>query len=152
MYRNAIYMEMVMREQLSHDQYRALSDFRFLVRRFQHFSDEAARGAGLQPQQHQMLLAIKAADGESCTIGYVAERLLVQHHTAVELVARTDARGLVSRQRGEDDRRQVFVRLTPAGEAALADLTSTHHRELQTAAPELIQSLHRILDMEGGAG
>ena len=137
-----------MREQLSHAQYRALSDFRFIVRRFQHFSDQAAREAGLQPQQHQMLLAIKAADDETCTIGDVADRLLVQHHTAVELVARTEARGFVLRQRGEADRRQVFVRLTEAGEAALADLTSTHHRELQNAAPELIQSLHRILDME----
>jgi DNA-binding MarR family transcriptional regulator len=141
-------MEAVMREQLSRDQYRALSDFRFLVRRFQHFSDQAARGAGLQPQQHQMLLAIKATDDETCTIGYVAERLLIQHHTAVELVARTEARGLVSRHRGENDRRQVFLRLTPAGERALVDLSSTHHRELQNAAPELIRSLRRLLDTE----
>lgn len=134
-----------MREELSRDHYRALSDFRYLIRRFQRFSDDAARSIGLVPQQHQMLLAIKAADGETCAIGYIAERLFIQHHSAVELVARTESRGLVTRHRGEEDRRQVFVRLTPLGDQALAELAATHHRELQNAAPDLIRSLRQIL-------
>ncbi|HWV35459.1 MAG TPA: MarR family transcriptional regulator, partial [Thermomicrobiales bacterium] len=107
-----------MSDDLSADQIRALSDFRYSVRRFQQFSDSAARAAGLEPRQHQMLLAVKASDDEAMTIGEIAERLLIRHHSAVELVRRTEGRNLVTRTRGEQDRRQVFVRLTPLGEEA----------------------------------
>jgi DNA-binding MarR family transcriptional regulator len=140
-----------MREELANSRYQALSDFRYVVRKFQRFSDEAARAAGLVPQQHQMMLAIKGSVDETCTIGYIAERLLIQHHSAVELVARTEARGLVVRHRGEQDRRQVFVRLSRLGEDALAEMTTSHYRELRTAAPALIHSLQSILehDMSG---
>jgi len=134
-----------MGDEFSMSRYRALSDFRFSVRRFQRFSDQAARDAGLVPQQHQMLLAVKAADDETMTIGDIADRLLIQHHSAVELVRRTESRGLVSRVRGARDRRQVFVQLTPQGEEALVELSASHHRELQSAAPELIRSLQRIV-------
>lgn len=127
------------------ERYRALAEFRYLIRRFQRFSEDAAREAGLIPKQHQLLLTIKTADDDECTIGYVAERLLIQHHSAVELVARTEKRGYVVRRRGEQDRRQVFVRLSPEGEEALAALSSAHHRELQNAAPDLIHSLQEIL-------
>jgi DNA-binding MarR family transcriptional regulator len=134
-----------MSDELSRERYQALAEFRYQMRRFQRFSDEAARAADLEPQQHQMLLAIKGSDAESMTIGELAERLQIQHHSAVELVARVAARGLVTRERGETDRRQVFVRLTPAGEDALRELSSTHHRELLSAAPELIRVLQRVI-------
>lgn len=135
-----------MGDELSPERYRALSDFRFSVRRFQQFSDNAARSAGLEPRQHQMLLAIKATDDETMNVGDIAERLLIRHHSAVELVRRTEKRGLVKRTRGARDRRQVFVQLTPAGAHALTGLAASHHRELQSAAPDLIRSLQRIID------
>ena len=94
--------------------YRALSQFRFHIRRFLHFSEEAARAEGLEPQQHQMLLAIQALDGgEGPTIGELADHLVIRHHSAVGLVDRLTARGLAERFRGNGDRRQVRVRLTP---------------------------------------
>lgn len=140
-----------MSDELSTERFRALSDFRYTVRKFQQFSDNAARDAGLEPRQHQMLLGVKASEDEAMTIGEIADRLLIRHHSAVELVRRTEARGLVTRQRGAEDRRQVFVRLTPEGEASLIALASSHHRELQSAAPELIHSLQRII-ADGDAG
>lgn len=141
-----------MSDELSRERYQALAEFRYQVRRFQRFSDEAARAADLEPQQHQILLAIKGSDTESMTIGELAERLQIQHHSAVELVARAASRGLVTRERGETDRRQVFVRLTPAGEDALRELSSTHHRELLSAAPELIRVLQRVIADESSRG
>lgn len=134
-----------MGDELSMERYQALAEFRFQIRRFIRFSEDAVREAGLVPTQHQMLLAIKAAPDNVLTIGEIADRLLVQHHSAVELVARTEERGLVERQRGERDRRQVFVYLTDEGQAALASLSSSHHRELQSSAPDLIHTLQRII-------
>src|SRR5215217_7085359 len=96
-------------------EYRALAEFRFRLRQFLRFSEQAARATGLEPQQHQLLLAIKG--GDACTpftIGELAERLLLQHHSTVELVNRSALQGLVERQRDENDRRRVFIRLTAA--------------------------------------
>jgi DNA-binding MarR family transcriptional regulator len=134
-----------MYDEFSSERYEALAEFRFQVRRFLRFSDEAARGAGLEPQHHQLLLAIKGSPSGSLTIGGVAERLQIRHHSAVELVARAEARELVVRERGENDQRQVFVSLTGAGESALRELSAAHHRELLTAAPELIRVLQRVI-------
>ncbi len=134
-----------MGEDLSLERYQALAEFRFQIRRYVRFSEDAVREAGLVPTQHQMLLAIKAAPDQVLTIGEIADRLIVQHHSAVELVARTEERGLVERQRGQRDRRQVFVHLTDEGEAALARLAASHHRELKSLAPDLIRSLQRII-------
>jgi DNA-binding MarR family transcriptional regulator len=135
-----------MGDELSKARYEALAEFRHQLRRFQRFSEDAVRAAEIEPQQHQMMLAIKGSPDESLTIGGIAERLQIQHHSAVELVARAEARGLVRRSRGEADRRQVYVDLTESGEDALRELSSTHHRELVTAAPELIRVLQRIID------
>ena len=139
-----------MGDELSADRYRALSEFRYSVRRFQRFSENAARSAGLEPRQHQMLLAVKAAEDETLTVGDIADRLMIQHHSAVELIRRTEERGLVTRTRGARDRRQVFIQLTAQGEEALAGLASSHHRELQSAAPDLIRSLQRIMADDAG--
>ncbi|HZR01485.1 MAG TPA: MarR family winged helix-turn-helix transcriptional regulator [Chloroflexota bacterium] len=127
---------------LSAHDYRALAEFRYQVRRFLHFSEQAARSAGLEPQQHQLLLAVKGLpEDQRPTIGTVAERLQLQHHSADELIVRAEKRGLVRRHRDGLDRRQVLVELTPDGEALLHKLTVHHRAELRAAAPALRRAL-----------
>lgn len=122
--------------------FRALAEFRYQVRRFLHFSEQAAREAGVEPRQHQLLLAVKGLpEGREPTVGEVAERLQLQHHSADELIARAEERGLVKRRRAEADRRRVYVTLTAEGEALLRDLTVTHRAELRAAAPALRRAL-----------
>src|SRR5271165_1633925 len=127
-------------------EYRALADFRYQIRRFLRFSEEAAREAGLEPQHHQLMLAVKGApDGEEPRIAYLAERLQLQHHSAVELVDRLVKRGLIERSRGDEDRREVHVKLTARGERILKDLTLHHREELRTAAPALVTALKKVM-------
>jgi DNA-binding MarR family transcriptional regulator len=112
------------------------------------FSERASHGAGLEPQQHQLLLALRgfAAPGRRPTIGDIAEWLLIQHHSAVELVDRAVARGLVSRHHDPTDRRRVLVELTPEGESFLAHLSIQHREELESTAPALLTALHAVLE------
>jgi DNA-binding MarR family transcriptional regulator len=126
--------------------YRALGQFRYQIRRFLHFSEAAARAEDLEPQQHQMILAIRAWDESGApTIGALAAHLLLKHHSAVGLVDRLEQRGLVERVRDEDDRRQVRVRLTPEGQAKLARLSSVHREELRSSGPVLVNALGALL-------
>lgn len=130
---------------LSRAHYRALSHFRFEIRRFLHFSEQAARGAGLEPQQHQLLLAVAGFDGQdSPTIGDLADHLLLRHHSVVGLVDRLAARGLVERVRHLEDRRLVQVRLTPKGAQVLDRLSHIHRAELRRSGPGLIQALRGL--------
>ena len=134
-------------DDLSTSDYRALADFRLQVRRFLHFSEAAARAEGLEPQQHQMLLAIHALAGPgSPTIGQLAEHLLLRHHSAVGLVDRLEQAQLAHRVRLEDDRRQVRVELTDLGARKLHRLASVHREELGTSGPLLVESLRLILE------
>jgi len=129
-----------------HIDYMALADFRYEIRRFLNFSERAARRAGIEPQQHQALLAIKGlAEPSQATVGVLAERLQIQHHSAVELSHRLEAKKLISRFRAGKDRRQVHLRLTLRGEKLLRDLTTTHGEELRTAGPRLIAALTRAV-------
>ena len=116
--------------------YQILAEFRFLLRRFMVFSEEAARGAGLAPQQHQALLAIKGFVGDP-TIGDLAERLAVKHNSAVGLVDRLVKAGHLRRRQDEHDRRRVTLALTASGEQLLADLSSAHRDELRILTPSL---------------
>ena len=126
--------------------YRALAEFRYLVRRFVRFSEEAARAAGVEPQQHQLLLAVKGMpQGRVATIGELAERLQLRQHSLAELVDRAEEHGLVRRSRGEHDRRQVLVELTSAGERLLRELSLHHHEQLRQAGPELIRTLTAVM-------
>ena len=132
--------------ELTSADYRALSDLRYQIRRFLYFSEEAARQEGLEPQQHQMLLAIRAlGETDAPTIGDLAGHLLVRHHSAVGSIDRLADRGLVERTRNEADRRQVQVRLTEAGEAILKHLAGIHREELRKSGPLLVQILGDLL-------
>ena len=140
-------------EDISPGQFRALSEFRYQIRKFQHFSEEATRAVGLEPQQHQLLLAVKGFDGEGRgpTIGFLAERLQVRHHSAVELIDRMEARAMVQRRTGERDRRQVIVALSDAGEQILKDLAAQHIAEIQQIGPGLVAALQRVIESESDA-
>ncbi|HWO10707.1 MAG TPA: MarR family transcriptional regulator [Polyangiaceae bacterium] len=130
--------------------YRALAAFRYEIRKFLAFSEQAAREAGIEPQQHQLLLAVRGLpEGSRPTIGTIAERLCVKHHTAVALVDKLEASGLVARERSSEDRREVLLRLTRQGEAVLRALSSLHRQQLQSAGREMIQALHDILEQTG---
>ena len=129
--------------------YESLHEFRYAIRGFLAFSEDAARAAGLDPQQHQLILAIKARDtGHGLAIGEVAERLHLRHHSVVELGDRAIKNDLVTRHRDQADRRVVRLSLTPHGEAVLKDLSEHHVRELEAAGPVLVRALESVL----GAG
>lgn len=137
-------------DRLEDADYRALADFRFHIRRFLHFSEGEAQSEGLEPQQHQLLLAARALNAANMkspgpTIGELAEHLLIRHHSAVGLTDRLMERGLVERVRGSEDRRQVRIRLTPQGESTLARLSSAHRAELLNSGPQLVESLAALL-------
>jgi DNA-binding MarR family transcriptional regulator len=126
---------------LTRADYERLAEFRYLLRQFLIFSEEAAERAGLTAQQHQALLAIKGfGDAKPMTVGDLAGRLGVKHHSAVGLVDRLLAKSLVRRQAGVRDRRQVMLRLTPQAERLLARLSAAHRAELERLAP-LLQTL-----------
>lgn len=113
-------------------EYRSLARFRRGLRTFLHFSEEAARAAGLTPAQHQLLLAIKGRDTEQPpTISDLADNLKLRHHSAVELVDRAAAAALVERRADPDDARCQRVALTPRGEHMLAALSALHRQELR---------------------
>jgi DNA-binding MarR family transcriptional regulator len=132
--------------ELERSDYQALSAFRYRIRKFLRFSEAAARKAGIEPQHHQLMLAVKGLpDGTPATVGEIAERLQIQHHSSVELINRLVEQGLVQRKHAEEDRRQVLISLTGRGERILRELSLHHRKELQAGAPELIAALQRIL-------
>lgn len=130
--------------------YEALAALRHGLRGFLQFSQDAATGSGLTPQQHQALLAIKGFPGrEHLSIGELAERLHLRHHSAVGLVDRLSARELVRRDYAEADRRRVEVRLTARGEALLRKLSAAHLAELRRLGPELRRLLDSVTEPGG---
>jgi DNA-binding MarR family transcriptional regulator len=132
--------------------YQALAEFRFQIRKFLHFSDQAVQSAGLERGQYQLMLAIKGIpDGVRPRIRELATRLQIQHHSAVELINRLEARGYVRRERAQDDKREVLLALTTKGERILMKLALHHHEELCTAAPGLAAALRRLAKVEENA-
>ena len=130
----------------------ALAEFRYQIRKFLHFSEQAARNAGIEPQQHQLLLAIKglAESQQEPSIGLLAERLQLQHHSTGELVDRLEERGMVSRSRAPADRRQVLIHLTASGEGELEKLTACSLAELRTNGPALVRALEAVIRRSHG--
>lgn len=124
---------------------RTLAEFRFELRCFMHFSETAALGAGLQPQQHQLLLQVAGApDDTTVTIAYVAERLGLKHNSAVELVDRSEREGLLARTVDTVDKRRAILRLTRKGKLILGRLSDEHARELNELGPRLATTLKNI--------
>lgn len=122
-----------------------LADFRYQLRLFLHFSECAAIGAGLQPQQHQLLLQVAGApEALAVTIAYAAERLGLKHNSTVELVNRSEREGLLSRTADDQDKRRAVLRITPKGKRILARLSDAHTRELNEMAPRLVEALQRV--------
>ncbi|HXE89880.1 MAG TPA: MarR family winged helix-turn-helix transcriptional regulator [Terriglobales bacterium] len=126
--------------------YQALAEFRYRIRGFLEFSQRAAAAAGLEPQQHQGLLALRGLPrGLQPTIRTLAERLCIRHHSAVELVNRLARAGLVTRNHAPGDARVVLLRLTPRGERLLDRLSRQHRAELRVAAPALVRALQSVI-------
>jgi DNA-binding MarR family transcriptional regulator len=110
---------------------RNLARFRYAIRRFLRFSEEAAREAGLTPQHHQLLLGIAGFTGNGwATISELADFLQVRHHSVVGLIDRAEALGLVRREVNPEDRREVQVSLSPEGARKLRGLATLHRKEL----------------------
>ena len=127
-------------------EYRQIAEFRFRLRQFLHFSEEAARARGIEPQQHQLLLAIKGLPkGTRPTIKTVSSRLCLRHHSTVELADRLVARGAIARRHSDEDAREVLLELTSHGEEILRELQVLHWQELQTSGPALAESLIAII-------
>lgn len=136
---------MAHRELASKAEYEILAEFRYTLRRFLRFSEMAASRAGLTPQQHQALLAIKGFPGrEKVTIGELAERLQIQHHSAVGLVDRLEAAKLIKRSPATNDRRKVYISLTAHGDAVIEKLSALHHEQLLQLTPQLQSLITRI--------
>lgn len=126
--------------------YKAMAELRYQIRRFLRFSETAARQAGIEPQQHQLLLAVRGLpEGVKPTIGVLAERMQLQHHSTVELIDRLVDRGFLCRLRATDDRRQVLVKLTHDGEEFLKKLSLYHLQELQAAGPKFVKILQGLI-------
>ena len=131
---------------LTREQYRELAEFRRQIRRFLHFSEITAKEHGVEPQQHQLLLAVHGLPEDvKPTIGEIASRLFIQHHSAVELVNRLERTAAIARHPGTGDKREVWIRLTPAGRAILRKLALAHRDELERTGPELATALKTIL-------
>lgn len=124
--------------------YESLAELRFQIRHFLAKSEQAARTVGLEPRQHQLMLALKglSKDVRPC-IRELALRLHIQHHSAVELVNRLVKAGYLRRQVAGQDRRVVLLTLTARGEKVLRDLSLFHQAELRSDGPELIEALRR---------
>lgn len=118
---------------LQKSDFEVLSAFRYQLRKFERFSEEAAREQGITPLQYFLLLHVKGFPGRAwATIGELAERLQAQHHGVVALVSRCEAAGFVERRAAKADKRSVEVHLLPEGEAVLAHLAALHKAELKS--------------------
>jgi DNA-binding MarR family transcriptional regulator len=126
--------------------FKAMAELRYQIRRFLRFSENAAREAGIEPQQHQLLLAVRGLPNNlNPTVGVLAERMQLQHHSTVELIDRLAERGFLIRLRATDDRRQVLVKLTRDGEEFLKKLSLYHLQEWQSAGPKLVEVLQSLI-------
>jgi DNA-binding MarR family transcriptional regulator len=130
--------------------YGTLGELRYQIRCFLQRREVAARAAGVEPQQYVLLLQAKALQGRRpVTLGTLAERLQLRHHSTVELVDRLVRRGMVARRADVRDRRAVLVELRPAGEAVLRRLALHSLSELRTEGPALAAALRRLMRGQG---
>lgn len=131
---------------VSQSEYETLAEFRHQLAAFLGRRRDAAAAAGLEAQQYELLLAIKGApQGTQPNIKQIAEQLLLQHHSAVELTSRLEKRGLVHRQRSPQDRRSVLVSVTKAGDKVLEQVVRYSLSQLQLEGPHLLKTLRRLV-------
>lgn len=127
-------------------EFRALAEFRYRIRIFLNGSEQAARRAGLEPQQYALMLALRGLPlNVEPSIRELAERMQLRHHSVVELVDRLERRQFLRRERSRDDRRQVILHLTSRGERILTRLVKQRISELRDAAPALVESLTAVI-------
>ena len=137
-----------MRRRVSLEEYRALAEIRFLIRRYLQNSEEAVRAAGLEPQQYMSMLQLRGLPaGQQPTIRTLAERMRLRHHSVVELVNRMEKRRLLRRQHAETDRRFVLVRMTPKAEDLLDKLVRKRIAELRATGSDLVHSLSIVMGL-----
>lgn len=133
------------KQKMTRAEFEALAEFRYALRQFLRFSEDAARAAGITPQHHQAMLAIKGFPGPGrITIGELAERLQLRHHSTVGLADRLVTEGFVRRMSDKEDRRQVRLGLTPRGESVLEKLSAAHHEQLRRMGPQISRLLARF--------
>jgi DNA-binding MarR family transcriptional regulator len=131
---------------LQEHEYLALAEFRFQLRKFLRHMEEKVREVGVNPQQYQLMLAIKGLPKDlTPTIGVLAERMQLNHNSMVELVDRCEKRGLISRVRSGTDRRQVTLSINPSGDAILRRLASASRQEMLSIGPILVESVLRLI-------
>ena len=130
---------------LEPEDYDALAELRYLGRKFLRFSKDFLRAkVGLNPEQYEALLAIKAFPGNSLTISQLSERLQVKHHSAVNIADRLVERKLIRRRPGKHDRRQRHLELTDEGEKLIEEMALVHYSELSNRSEEMIEALRRL--------
>lgn len=129
---------------LDDDDYRTLAAVRAELRSFAHFTEKVVQAAGLTPQQHQVLVALRAAEGGELTVGQLAETLLLKPHSVSGLVDRLQALALVERVPSRTDRRIVILRLTAKARELMSSLSRTHRDELRRIRPLLISLLSQL--------
>lgn len=129
---------------LSDAEYRVLARFRFALRVFMRFSEDAARGAGITPSQHQLLLAVRGFPEGAPAITDIAESLQLRHHSTVELIDRAVDAGLLRRTTDTEDRRRQRLTLTAKGAASLASLSAAHREELRRFREEMAEILREL--------
>jgi DNA-binding MarR family transcriptional regulator len=128
------------------EDYLALAEFRYQIRKFLVVSEQIARSAKLEPQQYMMLLALRGLPEEKePNIIVLAERLQIKHNSAVELINRLAKRGLIRRSRSDSDSRKVLITLTAKGVSLIEKLVEQRFVQLQESQPELVRALHHVL-------
>src|SRR5712664_1706152 len=139
-----------MTTEITTDEYRALAELRYRIRHFLREGDAVALAAGLEPQQYLLLLTIRGLpEGQEGTIQTLAERLALKHHSAVELIDRSEMRGYVRRTRGREDRRRVLVSLLPRGERLLEHVARHRISELRSNGHALVRAIDQLLEKTG---
>jgi DNA-binding MarR family transcriptional regulator len=133
------------------EDYRSLAEWRYALRSFLAASEDITRSAGVSPTQYQLLLFIRGSPGRAPTIADLAERLQIRHQSAVGLIDRCEAGGLVRRRRDETNRRRVFVTMTPRGAALLKKLAAEHFATIEKLGSSFEPPLRSASRWETGA-